>query len=73
MENKSNLTNEELRIIDLTVNLENAYNKLEEQQPSDKEEFYRLLHACRNLVMIRGFRRSCNNNEIFPVNKEEEK
>jgi hypothetical protein len=23
-------------------------------------------------VMIRGMRRSCNDNEIFPVNKEEE-
>lgn len=39
MENKSNLTNEELNVIELSINLENAYNKLEEQQPSDKEEF----------------------------------
>ena len=69
MEYKSNLTNEELSILKLTTDLSNAYNKLEEQQPSDKEEFQRALHACRNLVMIRGFRRSCNNNEIFPVNK----
>ena len=69
MENKSNLTNEELSILKITTDLSNAYNKLEEQQTSDKEEFHRALHACRNLVMIRGFRRSCNNNEIFPVNK----
>ena len=39
MENKSNLTNEELSILKLTTDLSNAYNKLEEQQPSDKEEF----------------------------------
>jgi hypothetical protein len=73
MENKSNLTNEELNVIELSVQLENAYNKLEEQQPNDKEEFYRALHACRNLVMIRGMRRSCDDNEIFiPINKKEE-
>ena len=39
MENKSNLTNEELSILKITTDLSNAYNKLEEQQPSDKEEF----------------------------------
>ena len=65
MENKSVLTNEELNVIELSTKFWNAYNKLEEQHPCDKEEFCHALHICQHLVMIRGIRRL--DSENFPI------
>lgn len=66
---KADLTIDELNVIELSVKLWNAFNKLEEQHPCDKEEFCHALHICQQLVMIRGMRRL--NSDLFPIYKGE--
>lgn len=62
---KSGLTDEESKLIELTAELWNGYSRLQEQHPSDKEEFCRALHICQHLIMIRAVRRA--DSDMFPV------
>lgn len=61
------MTEKEIKIIELLMEVYDAYSDLDEQHKDDKAEFINALHILQHLVMIRSVRRK--NPELFPVNK----
>ena len=61
------MTEKEIKIIELLMEVYDAYSELDEQHKDDKTEFVNALHILQHLVMIRSVRRK--NPELFPINK----
>ena len=57
------LTPDEMEVLDMTVELVNAFAKLPDKHPSDMQEFVHNIHAIQNQIMARPTRRWVNRDD----------
>ena len=52
------MTNEELRTLEITVELVNSFCALPEEHPADKADFVFLVHRIQDMIISRPIRRN---------------
>lgn len=65
---KVKLTKLEKQVLDYLTKSYNSFVKLEEQHPSEKEEFAEAIHKCQGLIALRIARKKFPS--IFPTYKK---